>query len=164
MEHTSVHLSVSWYQHLNCLSDFHEIYRVLYKEFCCEHVFCINQLTDSRHLRIWMNYCLCLPYSLTHLGEMWYSSYTSIKQLWVSWKLTQHKPYFTCGCKWIYIHPFKICCMLWVKYSIMVLHVIWLNICEVWENQYREGCALHMAVNEILFVCNLQLCGFHLCV
>jgi len=43
VEHTSVHLSVTWYQHVNCLSDFHEMwYRVLYKEFCCEHEFCIN--------------------------------------------------------------------------------------------------------------------------
>ena len=53
VEHTSVHLSVTWYQHINCLSDFHEMwYRVLYKEFCCEDEFCINQLIDSLHLRM----------------------------------------------------------------------------------------------------------------
>jgi len=102
-----------------------------------------------------MNNCLCFPYFLTDLDEMWYRrSYNSIKQLWVSWKLTQHKLYFTCGCKWIYICPFKIYCMWWVKFCMRVLHVMWLNICEVWKNQHREGCKWNC-----IYVCNMQLCG-----
>jgi hypothetical protein len=44
-----------------------------------------------------------------------------------------------------------------MKFYIRVLYVMLLGICEVWENWHRDGHTLHMAVNEIIFMCNMQL-------
>jgi Ca2+-binding EF-hand superfamily protein len=49
VETLSLHLFVTWYQQLNCLSDFYEMWcRGLYKK-PYQHGFCENRLCDSLH-------------------------------------------------------------------------------------------------------------------